>query len=139
MEYNVRRKGARLRRTQICPENGKEGNHKMKNSKKFLALALALVMVFGLVACTDGKTNPTAPADPTEKVDPTPDANPTEAADPTDAPAGPNADDIDDNMTSEDGKYQVAFITDVGQLKDKSFNQGTYAGVKLSAAATGTS
>ena len=139
MEYNVRRKGARLRRTQICPENGKEGNHKMKNSKKFLALALALVMVFGLVACTDGKTNPTAPADPTEKVDPTPDANPTEAADPTDAPAGPNADDIDDNMTSEDGKYQVAFITDVGQLKDKSFNQGTFDGVKLYAAANGTS
>lgn len=28
-------------------------------------------------------------------------------------------------MTSEDGKYQVAFVTDVGQLKDKSFNQGT--------------
>ena len=139
MEYNVRRKGARLRRTQICPENGKEGNHKMKNSKKFLALALALVMVFGLVACTDGKTNPTAPADPTEKVDPTPDANPTEAADPTDAPAGPNADDIDDNMTSEDGKYQVAFITDVGQLKDKSFNQGTFDGVKLYAAANGKS
>ena len=139
MEYNVRRKGARLRRTQICPENGKEGNHKMKNSKKFLALALALVMVFGLVDCTDGKTNATAPADPTEKVDPTPDANPTEAADPTDAPAGPNADDIDDNMTSEDGKYQVAFITDVGQLKDKSFNQGTFDGVKLYAAANGKS
>ena len=26
-------------------------------------------------------------------------------------------------MTSEDGKYEIAFITDVGQLKDKSFNQ----------------
>ena len=27
-------------------------------------------------------------------------------------------------MTSADSKYQVAFVTDVGQLKDKSFNQG---------------
>ena len=26
-------------------------------------------------------------------------------------------------MTSSDGKYEVAFVTDVGQLKDKSFNQ----------------
>lgn len=107
----------------------------MKNSKKLLALALALVMVFALVACTGGKTDPTAPADPTEKVDPTPDANPTEAVEPT----APSADDIDDNMTSADGKYQVAFITDVGQLKDKSFNQGTFDGVKLYAAANGKS
>ncbi len=42
-------------------------------------------------------------------------------------------------MTSEDGKYQIAFITDVGALKDKSFNQGTYDGVKLYAAANGKS
>ena len=41
------------------------------------------------------------------------------------------ADDIPDNMTSKDGKYEVAFVTDVGQLKDKSFNQGTWDGVKL--------
>ena len=39
-------------------------------------------------------------------------------------------------MTSADSKYQVAFVTDVGQLKDKSFNQGTFDGVKLYAAAT---
>ena len=50
-----------------------------------------------------------------------------------------NADSIADEMTSSDGKYQVAFITDVGQLKDKSFNQGTYDGVKLYAAANGKS
>ena len=34
-------------------------------------------------------------------------------------------------MTSEDGKYEIAFVTDVGSLKDKSFNQGTWNGVKL--------
>ena len=42
-------------------------------------------------------------------------------------------------MTSEDGKYEVAFVTDVGQLKDKSFNQGTFDGVKLYAANAGKS
>ena len=41
-----------------------------------------------------------------------------------------NNQEIPDEMTSEDGKYEVAFVTDVGQLKDKSFNQGTYDGVK---------
>ena len=53
--------------------------------------------------------------------------------------AATNADAIADEMTSKDGKYQVAFITDVGQLKDKSFNQGTYDGVKLYAANNGKS
>ena len=71
--------------------------------KKLLAMLLAMAMVFALAACGDsGKTTNTNPAD-----------------------------DIPDTMTSEDGKYQVAFVTDVGQLKDKSFNQGTYDGVKL--------
>ena len=87
--------------------------------KKILALLLALVMAIGLCAC-GGET---APAEETE----TPAAETgTEVA---------SADDIPDTMTSEDGKYEVAFVTDVGQLKDKSFNQGTYDGVKLYAAA----
>ena len=42
-----------------------------------------------------------------------------------------NPDEIADNVTSADGKYEIAFVTDVGQLKDKSFNQGTWNGVKL--------
>ena len=49
------------------------------------------------------------------------------------------ADDIPDEMTSSDGKYQVAFVTDVGDLKDKSFNQGTHDGVKLYANANNKS
>ncbi len=40
-------------------------------------------------------------------------------------------DEIEDNMTSADGKYEIAFVTDVGDLKDKSFNEGTWNGVKL--------
>ena len=79
--------------------------------KKILALLLAAVMVVGLCAC-GGKS----------------------------APAANNtADDIPDEMTSSDGKYEVAFVTDVGQLKDKSFNQGTFDGVKLYAAGAGKS
>ena len=53
--------------------------------------------------------------------------------------AADSADDIEDTMTSADGKYEVAFVTDVGQLKDKSFNQGTFDGVKLYANANGLS
>ena len=46
---------------------------------------------------------------------------------------------IADTMTSEDGTYKLAFVTDVGQLKDKSFNQGTWKGVKGYAAEHGMS
>ena len=81
--------------------------------KKLLALLLVVAMVACLFAACGEK-----PADDT-------DLN--------------NPDKIADEMTSADGKYQVAFITDVGQLKDKSFNQGTYDGVKLYAAANGKS
>ena len=97
--------------------------------KKIIALLLAVMMVLGLAAC--GTAQPAAT---------------TGANDGTNATGGANtpdvaftADDIADEMTSEDGKYQVAFITDVGQLKDQSFNQGTYDGVKLYANENGKS
>ncbi|MDD3334856.1 MAG: BMP family ABC transporter substrate-binding protein [Eubacteriales bacterium] len=48
-------------------------------------------------------------------------------------------DTIEDTMTSADGTYELAFVTDVGQLKDKSFNQGTWNGVKSYAAANNMS
>ena len=81
--------------------------------KKILALVLALCMVFALCACGTPAANT---------------GNKTASAD-----------DIADEMTSSDGKYEVAFVTDVGQLKDKSFNQGTFDGVKLYANANGLS
>ena len=114
--------------------------------KKILALILALVMVFALVACgttaapaatEEPKTEePAATEAPVEEPTEAPD-EPTEA--PAEEPATVNADDIEDTMTSADGKYEVAFVTDVGQLKDKSFNQGTWNGVKLYANENGLS
>ena len=94
--------------------------------KKFLALILALVMALSLVACGEQKQ---------------PDIQEPDNTDPDDTQTQTvvNADDIADEMTSEDGKYEIAFVTDVGQLKDKSFNQGTFDGVKLYAAANGLS
>ncbi len=77
--------------------------------KKLFALLLACLMVIGMFAACGNKAE----------------TNP--------------ADKIADEMTSADGKYEIAFITDVGQLKDKSFNQGTYDGVKLYAAANNKS
>lgn len=78
------------------------------NMKKILALLLALVMVLSLAACGSSSSS-----------------------------KAEGADAIPDEMTSKDGKYEIAFITDVGQLKDKSFNQGTYDGVKSYASAAG--
>ena len=86
--------------------------------KRVLALLLALCMVFALCACGDGNKDP-KPSDNQG-------SNTATVTDP---------DKIPDEMTSSDGKYEIAFVTDVGQLKDKSFNQGTYDGVKLYAAA----
>ena len=106
----------------------------MKKSKKLLALLLCLAMVFGLAAC--GNSNKPANSQP-----PAPGTNTETPAPETETPGETEADPdaIEDSMTSADGKYQVAFVTDVGQLKDKSFNQGTFDGVKLYAAANGLS
>ncbi len=116
--------------------------------KKFLALFLSVVMVLALAACGGGTTpapatNEPAPSTTTPAAPATPATPETPAAPATNTPAAPatsdNPDDIPDSMTSSDGKYEVAFVTDVGQLKDKSFNQGTYDGVKLYAAQNGLS
>ena len=110
--------------------------------KKILAVALVLAMAFSLVACgaKDEAPATTAPAETQAAAETTAAATEgTEATEATESTEITNADDIPDEMTSADGKYQVAFITDVGQLKDKSFNQGTFDGVKLYAANNGKS
>ncbi|MCF0136258.1 MAG: BMP family ABC transporter substrate-binding protein [Lachnospiraceae bacterium] len=86
--------------------------------KKFITLFLVIAMVLSLAAC--GSNNGNSGNNGSENT-------------------AFSADDIADTMTSEDGKYTVAFVTDVGQLKDGSFNQGTYDGVKLYANEQGLS
>lgn len=78
----------------------------MKRKIFVIALCLAIVAscAFAFVACNDTKDD--------------------------DTPKGYDYDAIADTMTSEDGTYELAFVTDVGQLKDKSFNQGTWEGIK---------
>lgn len=93
--------------------------------KKIIAILTAAVLMFSLAACggdkqPDTTANPTtgSTAAPTEK----------ETTEITDEKYDYDA--IADNMSSPDGKYEIAFVTDVGQLKDKSFNQGTWEGIK---------
>ena len=101
--------------------------------KKIIALLLAVIMVLGLAACSgepvDTTPKDTTPSNTTPK-DTTPDdTKPADTAFDYDA--------IADEMTAADGKYHIAFVTDVGQLKDKSFNQGTWEGVKRYATENG--
>ena len=110
--------------------------------KKLFAMLLAMAMMVSLFACSSAKPDPTKEgSEPPASQGTEESAKPEESSAPSEAPAAPaeNPDDIPDTMTSSDGKYQVAFITDVGQLKDKSFNQGTFDGVKLYAAANNKS
>ena len=79
--------------------------------KKFLSLLLIMVMVFALGACGGNGDSGNDGGD-------------------ADNDGAVNYDSIPDTMESEDGTYELAFITDVGQLKDGSFNQFTWNGVK---------
>ena len=49
------------------------------------------------------------------------------------------AEEIPDNVESADNTYAVAMVTDVGQLHDKSFNEGTWNGAKAYASENGLS
>ena len=98
--------------------------------KKILALMLAVLMVVGLFGCAQ------APAAPTEGTTAPAENNNDETQAP-ETDAGFDYEAVPNEMTSADGKYQIAFVTDVGQLLDKSFNQGTWEGVKRYATENG--
>ncbi len=102
--------------------------------KKFLALLLALVMVFALAACGTPAADPSDTPDdgavsdaPSDTPDDTPSDTPDDGGDVTPV-TDPSQ--IPDNAESADGTYEIAFITDVGHLQDGSFNEGTWNGVK---------
>jgi basic membrane protein A len=127
--------------------------------KKIIALLMVLAMVFALVACQakpqdeqkqdeqkqgeqtqpdETKPDETKP-DETKPDETKPDETKPDETKPDEQPETLDPESIPDTMTSADGKYEIAFVTDVGQLKDKSFNQGTWEGCKLYAAAHGLS
>ena len=68
--------------------------------KKFFTIFVAVVALFLAVSCKKDE--------PTNK--------------------GYDYDAIPDTMEAK--SYEIAFVTDIGQLKDKSFNQGTWEGIK---------
>lgn len=109
--------------------------------KKFIAIFLAAVMLFAFAACggnsgnsgngdnagNSGNSGNNGGGNTTTKQD---SASTSQNATQNGENQEVNYDAIPDTMTSADGKYEIAFVTDVGVLKDKSFNQGTWEGVK---------
>ena len=93
--------------------------------KKLIAIFLSALLLFNFTACGEDGGTTTFPSSTNES---------TEENTTVPKPENLSADDIPDNVTSPDGKYEIAFVTDVGSLKDESFNQGTWNGVKLFAA-----
>ena len=94
--------------------------------KKATAIILAAVLILSFAACGK-KDKPDNTQSNTSSTTATTKQTTTKKED---VNSSPDYDSIPDEMTSENGKYEIAFVTDVGQLKDKSFNQGTWDGVK---------
>ncbi|MBQ5986426.1 MAG: BMP family ABC transporter substrate-binding protein [Clostridia bacterium] len=78
--------------------------------KKIIAILMALTMVLGLVACT---------ASPAANTPATTNETKTEAT--NNQPAA--------TETKAEGGMNIALVTDVGNIDDQSFNQGTWEGV----------
>lgn len=78
----------------------------MKSWRKLAVVVLALVMVLAFSACAKEQAPAETPAE-------------TPAEKPAEQPA----------ETPKDNTYEIALITDVGTIDDKSFNQGAWEGV----------
>ncbi len=86
--------------------------------KKWIAILLTLCLALSALACTKqpAAEPTTAPVE----------GNEPDATEPTEAPAEPTAD-----------GYEIALVTDVGNIDDQSFNQYTWEGAKAWAEANG--
>lgn len=104
----------------------KEENIIMK--KKLLSLVLAGCMIASLTAC--GSSSKTT--------EPTNDTTKTETTESTDAATDTTKDAAEESETSADG-YELALVTDIGTIDDKSFNQGAWEGVVQYAKESGKS
>lgn len=90
--------------------------------KKIIAILLVFTVAFALAACGKSGGDLTTTKN-SETVKPS-ETQTTTKKNENDSGA------IPDTMSTSDGKYEIAFVTDIGQLLDKSFNQGTWEGVK---------
>ena len=88
--------------------------------KKLVALLLALAMVACLFAGCASNYKETITETPTETTT-EPATEPTETSETTES--------TDDNAGTVDPSMKVAFVTDVGNIDDHSFNQYTYEGI----------
>lgn len=82
--------------------------------KKILCFLLASIIMFSLAACGGGGTEST----------PTPEATPA-----AEEPAATETAPSETEAVTEEG-FELALITDIGTIDDKSFNQGSWEGVK---------
>ena len=100
--------------------------------KKIIALLLALVMVLSLVACASKTAEEPAAEEPAAEE---PAAEEPAAEEPAEEPAAeePAAEEPAAEEPAEEpaagGDMKVAFVTDVGNIDDHSFNQYSYEGV----------
>lgn len=91
--------------------------------KKLVALLLALAMVaclFAGCASNDKETTTETPTETTTE----PATEPTETSETTES-----TESTDDDAGTVDPSMKVAFVTDVGNIDDHSFNQYTYEGI----------
>lgn len=97
--------------------------------KKITAISLALLILFSFAACgnkNESNGNVTTKAPSTSE----PTKTTTEKTETEKDEKDFDYSSVPNTMTSSDGKYELAFVTDLGQLLDKSFNQGTWEGLK---------
>lgn len=103
--------------------------------KKFIAILLTAALLLSFAACgkTKGDASTTKGSTTTKQSASQTTTKKNEGTTETDYGK------IPDTMSTDDGKYEIAFVTDIGQLLDKSFNQGTWEGVKKYASENGKS
>ena len=100
--------------------------------KKFLAIALSLVLIFALAACGGTTTTTSDNAGSSAPASNAPEASaPGSAAPEASAPgsAAPEASAPGDAAPDGSDGFELALITDLGTIDDRSFNQGAWEGV----------
>lgn len=109
--------------------------------KKMLTILLAVAVLLSFAACgnNDGNGGSFTSDTKTESTSTTKSNAQSTTEKDDNKPEKYDYGSIPNTMTSADGKYRLAFVTDLGQLLDKSFNQGTWEGIKRFAKENGKS